>query len=144
LLIRRKWIAESMIWLFLLSVIGISTASRLNKIKRVDYTGLYPTPSKYESFIKKKNILVLGDDLGIYKINQPTSYFLNWNLSKDIFQEPNYFENVILVQNSFEKDKPEIIIDEKGLMKKFFVRLPELNTQYEKSGFIYIKKPVHR
>ena len=144
LLIRRKWIAESMIWLFLLSIIGISTASRLNKIKRVDYTGIYPTPSKYESFIKKKNILVLGDDLGIYKINQPTSYFLNWNLSKGIFQEPNYFENVILVQNSFEKDKPEIIIDEKGLMKKFFVRLPELNTQYEKSGFIYIKKPVHR
>jgi len=142
LLIRRKWIAESMIWIFLLSTIGIGTASRLNKIKQVDYTGLYTRSSKYESFIKKKHVLVLGNDPGIYKINEPASYFLNWDLSKTILQEPDYFENVILVRDSFEKDKPDIIIDEKGLMEKFFMRLPELKKQYERSGLIYIKRPV--
>lgn len=140
LLIRRKWIAESMMWIFLLSTIGISTASRLNKIKQVDYSGLYPTSSKYESFIKKKKILVLDNDLGIYKINKPASYFLNWDLSKAILEGPDYFENVIFVQDSFEKDKPDIIIDEKDLMKKFFERLPEVKKQYERSGFIYVKK----
>jgi hypothetical protein len=141
LLIRRKWIAESMMWIFLLSTIGTSTASRLNKLKLVDYTGLYPKPSKYESFIKEKKVLVLSDDPGIYKLNKPASYFLNWNLSKAILQEPDYFENVILVQDSFEKEMPDIIIDEKGLMEKFFVRLPELKKQYERSGFIYMRKP---
>jgi hypothetical protein len=142
LLIRRKWIAESMVWIFLLSTIGIGTAARLGKIKTVDYSGLYAKSSKYESFIKRKRVLVLGDDLGIFKNNQAASYFLNWNLSKKIFQEPEYFENVIHVQDSFEKDMPDVIIDEKELMKKFFIRLPGLQAQYERSGFIYVKKPV--
>ena len=142
LLIRRKWIAESMLWIFLLSTIGIGSASRLSKIKTVDYSSLYAKSSKYESFIKRKHVLVLGDDLGIFKNNQAASYFLNWDLSKKIFQEPDYFENVIHVQDSFERDMPDVIIDEKDLMKKFFIRLPRLQAQYEKSGFIYIKKPV--
>jgi hypothetical protein len=141
LLIRRKWIAESMMWIFLISTIGISTASRLNKIKPVDYTRLYAKPSKYESFIKGQRVLILGDDLGIYKNNKASSYFLNWGLSKKIIQDPDYFENIILVQDSFEKDKPDVIIDEKGLMEKIFVRLPALKAQYERSGFIYLKKP---
>ena len=128
------------IWIFLFSVIGMGTASRLNKIKQVDYTGLYPTASKYESFVKGKKVLILDNDLGIYKTNKPASYFLNWNLSKEILEGPDYFENVIFVQDSFEKDKPDIIVDEKDLMKKFFERLPELKKQYERSGFIYVRK----
>lgn len=139
LLIRRKWIAESMMWIFLISMIGLSTASRLNKIKAINYEGLYPKNSKYESFIKGKKVLVIGDDWGLYKNNKAGSYFLNWNLSKEIFEQPDYFENVILVQNSFEWSVPDIIIDEKGLMEKFFVRLPSLRTHYEKSGSIYLR-----
>ena len=99
------------------------------------------TASRIRSGVKEKKVLVLGDDLGIYTINKPASYFLNWNLSKKILQEPDYFENVIFVQDSFEKDKPDVIIDEKGLMEKFFARLPEVNAQYEKTGFIYLRKP---
>jgi hypothetical protein len=49
---------------------------------------------------------------------------------------------VILVQNSFEGSMPDIIIDEKGLMEKFFVRLPALKTHYEKSGSIYLRKVI--
>ncbi len=141
LLIRRRWIAESMMWIFLLSTIGISTASRLNKIESIDYTGLFVKDSKYKSFIKGKKILVVGNDYAIYENNRPASYFLNWNLSKEILENPEYFESVILVQNSFENDMPDIIIDENGWMKKFFLRLPALNAQYEKSGSIYIRKP---
>jgi len=143
LLIRRKWIAECMMWIFLLSTIGISTGARLNKIKSVDYSGLYAKDSKYESFIKGKKVLVLGKDCGIYKRNRPSSYFLNWDLSAKVFDHPDYFENVILVQNSFEEDKPDIIIDEGRRMEKFFVRLPALKAQYERSGFIYILKMKH-
>ena len=141
LLIRRKWIAESMMWIFLLSTIGISTASRLNKIKSIDYSGLFVRDSKYKSFIKGKKILVLGHDYAIYENNRAASYFLNWSLSKEIFENPEYYESVILVQNSFECDMPDIIIDENGWMKKFFLRLPVLNAQYEKSGLIYVRKP---
>ena len=141
LLIRRKWIAESMMWIFLLSTIAISTAARLNKIKAVDYSFLYVKPSKYESFIKGKKVMVLGDDVGIYKSNQAGSYFLNWDLSKEIFQDQDSFENVIIVQDSFEQNSPDVIIDENGLMKNILKRIPQLGSQYEKSGFLYLRKP---
>jgi len=141
LLIRRNWIAESMIWIFLLSTIGISTTSRLNKVKYIDYTGLFVKDSKYKSFIKEKKVLVVGQDYAIYENNKAASFFLNWDLSKEIFENPGYYENVILVQNSFECDSPDIIIDESGKMEKFFLRLPLLKTQYEKSGFVYVRKP---
>jgi hypothetical protein len=142
LLIRRKWIAESMMWIFLLSTIGISTVSRLNKIKSIDYTGLYVKDSKYKSFIKGKKVLVLGNDCGIYENNKAASAFLNWDLSREIFENPEYFENVILIEDSFEHDMPNVIIDEKGRMEKFFLRLPALKARYEKAGFLYVEKPA--
>jgi hypothetical protein len=140
LLIRRKWIAESMIWILLLSTIGIGTASRLNRIGSVDYTGLFVKTSKYKSFIREKKILVVGDDLAIYENNRAASYFLNWELSKFFFETPEYYESVILVQDSFERDMPDIIIDENGWMEKFFLRLPALKARYEKAGFLYVRR----
>jgi len=84
---------------------------------------------------------MLGDDPGIYKNNRAASYFLNWNLSKEIFEQPGYYENVILVENSFEKDMPDIIIDERDRLEQFFIRLPTLKAHYEKAGYIYLRKP---
>jgi hypothetical protein len=145
LLIRRKWIAETMLWLFLISIIGFSTAARLNKVRSVDYTGLYVRDSKYQSFIKGRRVLVIGNDWGLYKGNRAASYFLNWDLSSKILEQPDYYENIILVQNSFEKDTPDIIIDENDRIAKFFPRLPSLRAEYERAGLIYIKKsgPKH-
>jgi len=144
LLIRRKWIAEAMAWIFLFSTIGISTAARLNRIPSIEYKKLFVENSKYSSFLHKKRIFLLGNDWGIYKSNQAASCFLNWNLSKEVFEQPDYFENVILVQQSFEKDMPDIIIDEERRMENFFKRLPSLKASYEKAGFIFIKKPDHQ
>ena len=69
---------------------------------------------------------------------------MNWDLSKEILEHPEYFENVVLIQNSFEEDKPDIIIDERGRMEEFFLRLPALKMRYEKSGFIYLLKPKNK
>lgn len=140
LLIRRKWIAESMIWLFLLSTIAISTAARLNKISSIDYANLFVKDSKYKSAISGKKVLVAGQDYAIYQDNRAGSFFFNWELSKEIFENPEYYENVILVQNSFASDSPDVIIDEGGRMEKIFLRLPALRAQYEKSGLLYVRK----
>jgi hypothetical protein len=142
LLIRRGWIAETMLWVFFLSTIVVSNASRQKKIKSIDYSDLFVGASKYESFIRGKKVLLLSNDFGIYKVNEAGSYFLNWDLSKEIFDRSDYYENIILIEESFEKTRPDIIIDEKGLMKNVFRRLPQLQVQYEKSGFIYLKRPA--
>ncbi len=140
LLIRRKWIAETMVWVFLLSTIGMSTVARKGKVKSIDYKNLFVGYSKYESFVMGKRVLVLGSDWGIYKNNKPSSYFLNWELSKEFFERPDYFENIVLIQNAFEAEMPEVIVDEKGLMKNVFIKLPSLRGQYEQAGSIYLRK----
>lgn len=138
LLIRRKWIAELVIWVFLLSTIGVSTFSRLRKIKRVDYSALLVHHSKY-NFIQGKRVLVLGNDPGLYERNKAASYFLNWNLSQETFNHPEYFEHVIRVDESFEKDPPDVIVDENRLMEKMFARLPRWERHYEKKGSLYFR-----
>ncbi len=130
LLIRRKWIAEIMLWVFLFSVLGVSFAARAGKIKAVDYSNLFVPASANKSLVEKK-VLVLADDWGSYENNKVGSYFLNWDLSKEIFEHPEFYENIILINESFQSFPPDVIIDRNGLMEKVFVRLPLLKTQYQ-------------
>jgi len=134
LLIRRKWIAELMLWLLIVSVAGVSFAARMNQFNRVDYSHMFVNNG---SIINGKRILVLGNDFKLYKTNKMASYFLNWELSKDVFELNHYYHDLVLINESFEKDPPEIIVDERNKMGKIFSRLPSLKTKYQRKGIFY-------
>lgn len=85
LLIRRKWIAEWMLWIFLVSIISINLLSKNDKINSVNYTELFPSESQYAGRIQNKKILLLGEDWGLYKNNSLGGFFMNWNLSRSFF-----------------------------------------------------------
>ena len=137
LLIRRKWIAEMMLWIFLSGVPSIGILAQKGSFTSIDYSKFKIAESKYANQFKDKRILVLADELSVLANNKPASYFLNWQLSKEVFDHPDYYENVILVSDSFDKDQPEIIIDPENKMEKFFDRLPKFKTQYKKEGDTY-------
>ncbi|HTH55749.1 MAG TPA: hypothetical protein VL728_06855 [Cyclobacteriaceae bacterium] len=134
LLIRRKWIAEVMLWIFIVSVVGVSTTARLNKLDRVDYSRMFVTN---KTAISNKRILVLGDNFELYNTNKMSSYFLNWERSKEIFELHHYYYDLVLISESFQKDPPEIIVDEQNKMQKIFSRLPSLETKYKRKGIFY-------
>lgn len=136
LLIRRKWIAEIMLWLLIISVVGVSTAARMDKFDRVDYSHLFVTD---KSPINNKRILVLDNRIELYKGNKMASYFLNWELSKEIFELNYYYYDLVLISESFQKDPPEIIVDERNKMEKIFSRLPLLKAKYRRNGIFYEK-----
>jgi hypothetical protein len=137
LLIRRRWISEFMLWLFIIGVPLTSLLARKGFVSGVDYSTLAIKESAYTKQLNNKRILVLSEDISVFKNNRMASYFLDWNLSKDIFDNPDYFENVIWVSDSFENDLPEIIIDPDDKMKKFFDRLPKYKNRYKREGSIY-------
>ena len=83
--------------------------------------------------------MTLANDYSIYKNNKMASYFLNWDLSQSVLESPNYYENVILVDDSFRNDAPEIIIDPQDKMKPYFERLPEWRHRYKREGELYKK-----
>lgn len=134
LLIRRRKFAEISIWVLLVSIVGVAYLARYNKIGAVNYGHLLVQDNKSADAIRDKRVLMLGDDFSIYKYNKLGSGFLNWRLSREIFEQPDYYENVILINNSITTDPPQVIIDPSNLMPYIFERSPILKDKYTLSG----------
>ena len=130
-----------MLWIFLVGILAVNLLSRYNKMSMINYANLFPKESPYSRSIKDQRVMVLTDDAGIYQQNRLAGYFLDWDLSRKVLEGPDYYENVMLVHQSFKSDPPETIIDPNGLMKKFFDRIPEWQSSYRKDSVFYRRIP---
>jgi hypothetical protein len=83
--------------------------------------------------MKGKRILVLDHQPQLFIDNQLATSFYEWRVCKPIFEQPDYFEHILMVSRSFEADFPEEIVDPNNLMQGFFERIPALKAKYEKS-----------
>ncbi len=139
LLIRRKWIGETMLWIFIGGIIMIGYLARYERIKAISYKNLFYEGSEYADLIKGKRVLVLGNDWGLYEANRLATYFYDWQLAQDVFTNPDYFENVVLIDQSFAQDAPDVIVDKENLMAKILERIPRLRKEYTRQGDLYIR-----
>jgi len=131
LLIRRKKFAEINTWLILIGLVSTLYLTRYGKLTSIKYDRLIVPASSLS--ITDKRVLVLDDRPAIFMHNTLSPPFINWSLSKEIFDTPQFYENVLLVNRLFEKDTPHVIIDPGNKMEQFFSRLPKLKNQYKKS-----------
>jgi hypothetical protein len=60
-------------------------------------------------------------------------------LSRNIFVNSDYVENVTLIDQSFQQDPPDVIIDKDNLMKPVLERIPRLKLLYKRDGSFYYK-----
>lgn len=137
LLIRRKKFVEMNAWILLVGIVSVAYLARFDKIASVDYSSLL-THQSNESYRGKK-ILVLGDEIHLYRDNYLATPFLSWRLSQPIFENPDYYNNVTRVYNALKTDPPEIIIDSRNLMAGFFDRMPEFKSRYVRQGDRYLR-----
>lgn len=140
LLIRRRKFAEINTMILFVGVITLAYLTRYNKIPQISYSDL--TVKENTLPIRNKKIAVLGDQPSAFRDNTLGTSFYNWDLCAPVFRNPDYYENLLLVHRSFEKEKPEVIIDPENLMAKFFDKLPQLKDQYTKSPEGYKLKTV--
>jgi hypothetical protein len=139
LLIRRKKFAEMNIWILLIGVVTISYLARYEKLRSVDYSKLSVQAVDGISNTGKR-VLVLEDNLGTYIGNSAATPFLNWRLSKSVFEQPRYFESVTRVYDGFVSDPPDLIVDKNDLMQPFLERIPALRSMYVRKGQVYERK----
>jgi len=139
LLIRKKNRAELSIWIFIISITGLMYLTRNNKITSVNYSNLFPVKSRYDQYVNKR-ILILGTDWALFESNKMATGFFDWKLTRPVFADLTYFENVFLIDRSFSDDAPDIIIDEENMMKEVFVRIPHLQPLYSREGYFYFRK----
>lgn len=136
LVFRRRKFAEIIFWVFTIGVVSISYLARYNYIENyITYSRLSVTG---KSAYHEGKILLLKDDISLLKDNKLATGFLDWKLSSEIFLHPEYYENVILVNNAIEKDLPKVIIDPANLFSPFLDRIPRLKSLYKKDGDKYL------
>lgn len=137
LLIRRKWIAESALWIFMIGVVSINYLSFHNNIGVVDYSGLFPPPSPHATAVQGKKVMVLADDPAIYRNNELGGYLLNWKVSEDVVTDTDDYRNVLKLDELFTNHPPEVIVDPNNLFPKIVNRIPSLRTKYRKEKELY-------
>jgi hypothetical protein len=144
LMIRRRKFAEMNAWILLIGTVLVSYMARYNKLDSINYS-LLISPKAESSTLKGKKILVLDNDLSLYRNNTLATPFLNWNLSKEILQQPDYYDNVIFVYESFKNDPPQVILDKNNVMPEFFNRIPGLKNLYRlETPGTYVLSNVNR
>ena len=111
--------------------------TRYDQIPAVNLKTMFPGTSSYEKEIQNKRVMVLCDDVGIYKYNILAGYFPDWGLSQPLFEKTDYFENIVLINGAFQTDPPEVIVDPKDYMKKVIERIPGIKSKYRRDGELY-------
>jgi hypothetical protein len=140
LLIRRKWIAETMMWLFVITLLVMNSLSIRNFVPGINLSKIQLNDGNRLNFSGKK-ILVMEDDMSPYVSNSTSTYFLDWNLSQHIFKEPDVYQHVLVVSKAFEEDPPDVIIDHGNNLKGVLPYLPQVREKYRREGDHYIRIP---
>lgn len=136
LMIRRKGFAEICFWILFFGLVYGNYYTRYTPEGKQQYEKLVVKDAPSDP--SGKRVLVLGEGLEYYRNNTMASPFLDWKLSRTIFAEPDYYENVITVYEGLKKESPEVIIDPQNLLKPFLERIPEIRKKYTRSGERYI------
>lgn len=130
LVLRRRTLAELAFWFLIGGTIGLSYYNRYSALDQPGYTTYVVKEPSY----RNARILVLSDDLSQYSGNIMATPFLNWQLSRGVFEHPEYYGNVVEVYNGIKADKPRHIIDPTNAFGPFLARIPEFRRDYRKTS----------
>ncbi len=135
LLNRKRIRAEIALWVLFLGVLGISYTSfyEINELKKYVSFDNIKIDSKQKIAFQNKKIVVLGNALEYYYQNQLATPYLNWELAKQHFENLDKYEPIIEIYQNFLTEKPEIIIDQAGIVPSLFNKIPLLKQNYSLS-----------
>ena len=134
LLINKRWIAEIVFSIFFFSVILFNLGTFFKFFFTADMVTYTDYIVKNNNSWDGKRMLVLGDDMSPYVEAYPATPFLNWQLSEELFRNPEFYDNLTILQKGFSGDIPDIILDINGVMPPVFEKLPGLKVRYEQRG----------
>jgi hypothetical protein len=131
LLIRRKWLAESLALGLIITIPATGYVAATNGLAHVDYTDMrLQQPS---AAIKGKRLMVLGDLKDAYAGNMLAGPYFDWHLSEP-WLNMDYYENVLLMHHALQHFPPDIIIDPDNRMEGVWKHMPEIAKKYRRQG----------
>ncbi len=139
LLIRRRWIGEIMLLIFVAGILTVNLLSKYNKVESISYTGLFVPEPVQTGVPENRKVMALVDDPGIFRRNKLAGFFSEWQLSRAVLESPEFYENVIIVDKSLRTDAPDVIIDPAHRMEPFLDRIPSWRRKYIRNFSGYIR-----
>lgn len=144
LLIRRRLTTEITFTLFLFATIFVHFSSLyqwhpLSPLLHYEKLVVHTTP--WDSLVKGKKILYIGEDLSVYDDASLATPYLNWELAVLHLNAPDYYDNLMSIYDNFADDTPEVIIDTQDIIPKVFSRMPTIAQKYRKGEKgVYVMK----
>ncbi|MDN5216523.1 hypothetical protein QQ020_30925 [Fulvivirgaceae bacterium BMA12] len=141
--VRVKWKAEALFGLFIGGIlfINISTYQKAGFVsKHFSLEDLEVQTTQWDDLVKGKKILYLGKKYSIYKNAGLATPYFNWDLSKLHLNAFRYFDNLTAIYRNFQKELPEVIVDEQGVIAEIMNKMPTIKAAYHirGNGTVYV------
>jgi hypothetical protein len=145
ILSRRKLLSDISFIFFVMSIVGISYFTyfeHFGMAKFVDYTPLTIKESKHDDLLGGKRIWVIGTEISPYKNSRLASKLYEWNTYKEQLNATALTNaQLTVVYTDLTLNKPDVIIDQQGIIPSFFPFMPTVSKQYEmRERGLYIRK----
>ncbi|MGB3468910.1 MAG: hypothetical protein WBA74_26735 [Cyclobacteriaceae bacterium] len=128
LTIRVRIAAEFLNIIILIAVFVLADISYDWSLKKeASYFMTEETPA----ILQNRKILVLGDNLSFYRSAKSATPYVNWRISKQLYSETAYYDNLLNIIKAFEKDPPDIVFDSEGLFPNVQEKIPLLMYKYQ-------------
>jgi hypothetical protein len=82
--------------------------------------------------VTDKKILVLGNNKEYYINNRISGPYISWEASKWLFEDLKKYQNVSVVYETFELNKPDYVVDSDKKMEALSLVIPQLKKEYER------------
>lgn len=94
-----------------------------------------------KELIKDKKIWILGDHKELYTYGSIGTTFFDWGLSKPYLDNLNYYDNLVFINMSVERFRPDLILDYDFRWREIVTHIPSLENDYEQvRPFVWIRK----
>ena len=149
LLIRKRLKAELYFLGFAILLIGVNNYLLAGSIPYIDiekwtnFKELEVREREEEVLTKGKQIVILGEDLSLYRNANLATPYLDWGLAAEQLTQLNYYENLMETFKNFSAESPQVIVDDAGAIPALFRRMPLLESRYQRSrdfSHVYLLK----
>ncbi|MEM9324560.1 MAG: hypothetical protein AAGA85_02845 [Bacteroidota bacterium] len=132
LLMRRRWVRAIVPYLLVAGLLAFPYWVK-------DFMSL-EDQERVQIIEGEGTLMYLGDDLQAYSEHKIASPFLDAELSAYWIGRLDFYQPAGHLYAVLDKSKPEIILDEKGVIRKIFRRYPHWQSEYRRQGSVYTRK----
>lgn len=122
-LLKKYWVREVMLWL----LVGLTYFSLQFDWKSQNHKRIKPS----ELSIRNEKLMILGPQIEAYRYNTMAGPFVNWDMSKSIFDELDQYKTIVMLDQYMTQDPPTYIYDPSGKFQLVQYYLPYLKLRYQ-------------